>query len=95
MKKPLEDRTYQLEEVLDILSEFKTKAVETKVYTVAEVAALLKCNVNYVHELRKSGILPFIKLGSYKCRKEDLDAFLEKYISMDLTDPHNIKPLTA
>lgn len=31
-------------------------------YTVKEVSEILKCNVDYVHRLRKSGVLPFIKL---------------------------------
>ena len=35
-------------------------------YTVKEVAALLKTNVDYVHKLRKAGLLPFLKLGQYK-----------------------------
>ena len=39
-------------------------------FTVAEVSKILKCNVSFVHELRKAGLIPFLKLGSYKCRKE-------------------------
>ena len=62
-------------------------------YTVKEVATLLKTNIAYVHKLRKSGLLPFLKLGSYKCRKEALDAFLAAYEGKDLTDPYNIKDL--
>lgn len=95
MERPLEDRMYTLDEVVDLLSRRKEYAVEAKVYTVAEIAAMLKCNVNYVHDLRKSGLLRFMKLGSYKCRKEDLDSFLEASVSMDLTDPYNAKELTA
>lgn len=63
-------------------------------YTVKEVSEILKTNVSYVHTLRKSGLLPFIKLGTYKVRKETLEEFLAKYENYDLTDPKNIKPLT-
>ena len=62
-------------------------------YTVKEVAELLKTNVDYVHKLRKAGILPFIKLGQYKVRKQSLELFLERYEGKDLTDPFNVKEL--
>ena len=62
-------------------------------YTVNEVSKLLKCNVDYVHKLRKSGLLPFMKLGSYKCRKQALDDFLARYEGYDLTDPTDVKEL--
>ena len=60
-------------------------------YTVNEVAKILKTNVNYVYELRKAGLLRFMKLGSLKCRKSTLEAFLEKNDGKDLTDPYDIK----
>lgn len=62
-------------------------------YSVKEVSEILKTNVDYVHKLRKSGLLPFIKLGSYKVRKESLQEFLKTYDGKDLTDPFNIKGL--
>ena len=62
-------------------------------YTVKEVSEVLKTNVDYVHKLRKSGLLPFIKLGSYKVRKESVEEFLKAYEGKDLTDPFNIKGL--
>lgn len=68
--------------------------MEKVIYTVKETAALLKTNVDYVHKLRKAGVLPFIKLGSYKIRKEALDEFLKKYEGYDLTDPAQIKELS-
>ncbi len=66
---------------------------EEMLYTVKEVAKILKTNINYVYKLRKSGLLRFLRLGELKCRKSTLEAFLEKYEGMDLTDPYNIKPL--
>lgn len=62
-------------------------------YTVSEAAKLLKTNPDYVHKLRKSGVLPFLKLGSYKVRAETLNEFLKEYEGMDLTDPFEIKKL--
>lgn len=62
-------------------------------YTVKEAAEILKTNVNYVHELRKNNLLPFLKLGSYKVRKSALEDFLAKYEGYDLTDPSQIKQL--
>lgn len=62
-------------------------------YTVKEVSKILKCNPEYVHKLRKEGLLKFMKLGSYKVRAQELDRFLETYEGFDLTDPKNIVPL--
>lgn len=62
-------------------------------YTVQEVATLIKCNVGYVHKLRKNGLLKFMKLGSYKCRAAELERFLKEAEGKDLTDPENIKNL--
>lgn len=64
-------------------------------YTVKEVSEILKTNVSYVHALRRSGLLPFIKLGTYKVRKEALEEFLAKYENCDLTDPTSIKSLNG
>ena len=62
-------------------------------YTVKEVSKLLKCNIDTVHRLRKAGLLPFMKLGSYKVRRKSLEEFLAKYEGKDLTDPFEIKEL--
>lgn len=67
--------------------------MEPILYTVPEVAKLLKTNVDYVHKLRKSGLLPFLKLGCYKCRKETLEKFIADHEGEDLTDPENVKKL--
>lgn len=67
--------------------------MEQILYTVPEVAKLLKTNSDYVHKLRKSGLLPFIKLGQYKCRKEALAKFLADHEGEDLTNPEEIKKL--
>lgn len=61
--------------------------------TVADVAKILKCNKDFVHKLRNSGLLPFIKLGSYKCRPEALEEFLKRFEGMDLTDPFHVREM--
>jgi len=53
--------------------------MEPTLYTVAEVAKILKCNPTKVYELRKAGLLRFLKLGCLKCRRETLEEFLQKY----------------
>lgn len=65
--------------------------MEKVIYTIKEVSELLKTNIEYVHKLRKAGLLPCIKLGSYKVRKEALEKFLAKYEGQDLTDPFKVK----
>ena len=67
--------------------------MEEMLYTVKEVAKILKTNENYVYKLHKSGLLKFLKIGNLKCRKSTLEAFLEKYDGKDITDPNNIKDL--
>jgi excisionase family DNA binding protein len=65
--------------------------MEEMLYTVKEVATILKTNVDYVYKLHDSGILRFMKIGSLKCRKSTLEAFLARYDGMDVSDPYNVK----
>ncbi len=64
-----------------------------ELYTIKEVSKLLKCSINRVHDLRKSGVLKCLKLGNYKVTKSSLNEFLSKYDGKDVTDPKNIKEL--
>lgn len=66
-----------------------------KLFNVAEVAEILQCNENFVHKLRKAGLLKFMRLGRYKCREETLAEFLEEYDGMDVSDPYNVKELPS
>lgn len=68
---------------------------EQLLYTVPEVAKILRCNPNRVYDLNKAGLLPFLKLGQLKCRRETLIAFLEKYEGYDVSDPYNVTILQA
>ena len=62
-------------------------------YTVKEVSQLIHTNQAYVYSLIKAGLLPVLKLGSYKIRKEALIRFLEENEGRDLTDPNKISEL--
>lgn len=67
--------------------------MQDMLYTVSEVAKILKTNTNFVYRLHNAGVLKFLKLGSLKCRKSTLEEFLAKYEGMDVSDPNNIKVL--
>lgn len=66
---------------------------EKLLYTVKEAAQLLGVNVHVVYDLIKKGLLPGLKLGSLKIRKESLEDFTQKYEGMDMSDLDNIKEL--
>lgn len=57
-------------------------------YTVKEVSQLIHTNQAYVYSLIKARLLPTLKLGSYKIRKETLERFLAEYEGKDLTNPY-------
>ncbi len=65
--------------------------MEDMLYTVKEVAAILKTNVTYVYKLQNAGLLRFMKIGSLKCRKSTLEEFLRKYDGCDISDPYSVK----
>lgn len=62
-------------------------------YTVSEVAKIMRTNQAYVYSLIKSKKLPAITtLGSMKVRHETLYNFLVANEGNDLTDPYDVKP---
>ena len=63
---------------------------ERVLYTVKEVSELLRTNTTYVYSLIKTGLLPVMKLGTYKVRKDSLNKFIAECEGRDLTDPNNI-----
>ena len=65
--------------------------MEDMLYTVPEVAKILKTNVDYVYSLQRSGLLKFMKIGRLKCRKSTLEAFLERFDGLDVSDPFNVR----
>lgn len=48
------------------------------VYTVSEVAKLLKVNRNFVYDEIKRGSLKAIKIGSIKIKHEDLESYINQ-----------------
>lgn len=77
-------------EIKEYIEDYK---INDMLYTVKEVAKIIKTSPPYVYSLIKSNKLPSLKLGSLKIRKTTLEKFLEQYEGYDLTDPFNIKPL--
>ena len=49
-------------------------------YTVTEVAKMLKVNRNFVYKLIKDGELEAVKIGSIKVRKEALNRYIESNV---------------
>ena len=49
-----------------------------RLLTIKEVAKELKTNVHTVYKLKEDGKLKFLKLGSWKCRPQELERFLEE-----------------
>ena len=67
--------------------------MENVLYTIPEVAELLKTNDSYVYKLIKAGLLPCLKLGRFKVRRQAIEDFLERNEGNDLTDPNNVKEI--
>ncbi len=63
----------------------KRNTVNTQdlLYTISEVAEILKINKNFVYKLINEGHLRSIKLGCRKVTKKSLLEFLDKYDGLD------------
>lgn len=59
-------------------------------YTVSEVAKILKTNRGYVYQLINAGILPYVQIGNKKIRHDALAEFLKRAEGYNYTDPYNI-----
>ena len=66
---------------------------DNPVYTVKEVSRMLHTNPALIYRLINLGLLPALKLGSIRVRKEALDAFLPRSEGCDLSDLDHIRPL--
>jgi len=64
-------------------------------YTVDEVAQILKVNKNAVYELINANVLKALKLGRLKITRFELLRFLKDHNGKDLSDLNNIKELNA
>lgn len=65
--------------------------MEDNLYSVNEVAKMLKVGKNKVYELIHAGLLPVLKIGGMKIRKKSFNEFLENYEGCDLSNPYNVK----
>lgn len=63
------------------------------IYTVSEVAGLLKVNKNSIYSLLKAGVIRGLKLGSIKVTRAELLRFLDDNNGMDLSNLNNIREL--
>lgn len=63
---------------------------EKMLYSVREAASTLGVNVHVVYNLIRKGLLPALKLGSLKIRKQTLEDFIIQHEGMDLSNLDNI-----
>ncbi len=61
--------------------------MEQILYSVKEVAKIMHTNPAYVYQLISTGVLPALKLGSFKIRHAALMSFLESHESSNPSDP--------
>lgn len=66
---------------------------EIYIYSVNEVAKILRVNKGSVYSLIHNGLLGAIKFGTYKVPRFEVDKFLHQYSRCDLTDLKNIQTL--
>lgn len=62
-------------------------------YTVPEIAKILKVDQHKVYELIEKKVLISLKLGILKVTRAELLRFLNEYTGKDLSDLDNIKDL--
>lgn len=72
--------------------EEKVDKTENLLYTISEVAKLLKVNRNFVYALINTGHIKSIKLGCRKITRKSLLEFLEKYDGLDFDEIMAAKP---
>ena len=65
---------------------------DNMLYTVTEVAAILKVNRNFVYNLINAGLMKSIKLGCRKITRKSLLEFLEKYDGLNFDEIMAVKP---
>lgn len=66
---------------------------ENLVLSVKQVAEALHTNPAFIYRIINLGLLPALKLGSIRVRKDALDEFLLRYEGCDLSNPQEVKQL--
>lgn len=64
-----------------------------RLYTVREVAEILKVNRNKAYDLVRKGFIKSLNLGSIRVRESALQNFLETYDGMDISDLENVRKI--
>jgi len=64
-------------------------------YTVDEVAQILKVNKNAVYDLINANVIKALKLGRLKVTRFELLRFLKDHNGKDLSDLKNIKEINV
>lgn len=64
-------------------------------YTVEEVAQILKVNKNAVYDLINANVIKALKLGRLKITRFELLRFLKDHNGKDLSDLNNIRELNT
>lgn len=93
VKDRAEERVFTASEVHQLIEKISLKN-SCRIYTMDEVATILRCTNSYVQNLRKAGLIKCLNLGCYKVRKEELERFLRDNEGMDLRDPFNVRPIS-
>jgi excisionase family DNA binding protein len=62
-----------------------------ELYTVKEVAKLLRTSTNTVYALIRTGSITALKLGRIKIPDYELDRWARANQGLDLSDPENVK----
>ena len=75
---------------MDIKTNINPIPEDVTLYTVTEVAKLLKTNKGYIYQLIHAGLLPCIQIGHIIIRHDALAEFLRKAEGYNYTDPYNI-----
>lgn len=58
-----------------------------KLYTLEEVAEILKCDKKFLNQFRQNGSLNVLKIGSQvRIKEEDLNCFLERHREYSIYD---------
>ena len=62
-----------------------------RLLTIPQVAEVLGTDKNRVYSLVRHGHIRCMKVGHYKVRESEVDAFIQKFDGKDVNDPMNIK----
>nr|WP_294490597.1 helix-turn-helix domain-containing protein [uncultured Anaerosporobacter sp.] len=86
-----------ISEKLDSENRAKEKVLENmdQLLSVPQVAVILGCNQSKVNSILDAELIQPMKFGvKRKVRKSAVEEFLRQYEGFDISDPHNVVPIT-